>query len=141
VACTAAQLELGAPTAANGFGTLGTTSMFVTQPIHNTGGACRLEVPASIGLAPSSGSFRSVAPENGGTTSGIDLAAGGSASIVVGAWWPAGGQVSPPPCADAIRNVTRAEVPLASGHITIELPTTFVEACLSPVRVSLGLEP
>ena len=56
--CSASQLVLGRATSAYGFGSLGTTVVFVTQPIRNSGPECLLRLPETI----SGGAFRWRAP-------------------------------------------------------------------------------
>jgi hypothetical protein len=151
--CSASQIVLGATTYGYGYGSLGTTVVFVTQPLWNVGGDCVRQLPAVIGVAPPTGPFGSVTVIDAGTTtlSGVNspamsarIRSGESLSIVLGdSWWgdangnPLG---SAPPCAGAIRDVTRVEFPFASGTTQIDLPTTWREVCSSPASVTLRLQ-
>jgi photosystem II stability/assembly factor-like uncharacterized protein len=142
--CSASQFVLGTATYAYGFGALGTTVVFVTQPLRNTGGSCVLDLPGMIGVASATGPFHSVPMLNAGTATSWKIKSGQSFSIVIGASWWIGvrdenGNVvhSAPPCADPINDVTRVEFPVASGSIRIDLPTIWNEVCSSPASVSL----
>lgn len=143
--CTASQFVLGTATNAGEFGTLGTIRMIVTQPIRNAGASCVVEVPTMIGVASDAGPFEPVAVLNRGTATSFVIGAGQAASIVFEArWWmlsgPDSSAMTPPPCIDPIKHVTRAEVPLAAGIIEIDLGTVWREVCTSPPSVWLTVE-
>jgi hypothetical protein len=141
-ACSASQFALGLPTNSGGFGTLGTMSDYVTQPLRNVGGPCVLNLPATIKVASATGPFQTVKVVNGGIATTFSVQADQSLSIVLGAWWyvPAwlsGSGFSPPPCTAAIRNVTRAEIPLESSSLEFDLGTVWADVCSSPASVSV----
>jgi BNR/Asp-box repeat len=145
--CSASQFVLGTPTYAYGFGTLGTTVVFVTQPLRNAGGSCVLDLPEMIGVAAATGPFHSVPVSKAGTATAWASGSGQSLPIVIGAsWWvgvrdengnPVG---SAPPCSDQIFDVTRVELPFAFGSTLIDLPTTWHEVCSSPASVSVTFQ-
>jgi len=95
-------------------------------------------------VAAATGPFHSVQVRNAGTATSWKIKSGQSLSIVIGdSWWVGvrdgnGSLVfSAPPCAGPIRDVTRVELPLASGSIQIDSPTVWREVCSSPASVSL----
>jgi hypothetical protein len=142
--CSASQFVLGTATYDYGFGTLGSTVVFVTQPLRNAGGNCVLDLPGMIDVAAATGPFHSIPVRNAGTATSWKIKSGQSLSIVIGGYWWVGvrdgtGRLlgSVPPCADPISDVTRVEFPLASGSIQIDLPTIWHEVCSSPASVSL----
>jgi len=144
--CSARQFVLGTPTYAYGFGTLGSTVVFVTVPLRNTGASCVLNLPGRIGVAGASGPFHAVPVIKAGTATAWASESGQSLPIVIGAsWWvgvrdPNGNAAgSAPPCGDPIFDVTRVELPFASGSTMIDLPTTWHEVCSSPASVSVAL--
>lgn len=145
--CSASQFVLGTPTHGYGFGTLGSTVVFVTVPLRNAGGNCVLELPEMIGVAAATGPFHAVPVIRTGTATAWASESGQSLPIVIGAsWWVGvrdanGNPVrSAPPCADPIFDVTRVELPFAFGSTVIDLPTTWHEVCSSPASVSVTLE-
>jgi hypothetical protein len=143
--CSASQFVLGTPTNAPGFGTIGTTSDYVLQPFRNVGGNCVLHLPATIKVASPTSPFQTVKVVNAGTATTFSVQADQSLSIVLGAWWYvpawlAGTGMSPPPCTGAISNVTRAEIPLESSSLEIDLGTVWDEVCWSPATVSFTVE-
>jgi len=145
--CSASQFVLGTPTYSYGFGTLGSTVVFVTVPLHNVGASCLLDLPEMIGVAAATGPFHAVPVTKGGTATAWASESGQSLPIVIGAsWWvgvhDASGNpaLSAPPCADPIFDVTRVELPFAVGSSLIDLPATWREVCSSPASVSISLE-
>jgi hypothetical protein len=145
--CSASQFVLGTPTYGYGFGTIGSTMVFVTVPLRNTGSSCVLDLPAAIGVAGSTGPFHAAPVIKAGTATAWASESGQSLPIVIGAsWWvgvrDANGNavLSAPPCADPILDVTRLELPFASGSAIIDLPTTWHEVCSSPARVTVTFE-
>ncbi len=144
--CSASQFTLGEATSAPGFGTVGTTSVYVTQPLRNAGGDCVLELPATIRVASATGPFQSVTVVNAGTATSFTIRSGQSVSIVLGAWWWTGGStengtpLSAPPCTDPITDITRVEFPLVLDSIQIDLGTVWHEVCSSPASVSVTVE-
>jgi hypothetical protein len=145
--CSASHFVLGTPTSAYAFGTLGTTVVFVTVPLHNAGASCVLDLPEMIGVAAATGPFHPVPVTKAGRVSAWASESGQSLPIVIGAsWWvgarDANGNAvgSAPPCADPIFDVTRVELPFAVGSTLIDLPTTWHEVCSSPASVSVTLE-
>jgi hypothetical protein len=145
--CSASQFVLGTPTYAYGFGTLGSTVVFVTVPLRNIGSNCVLDLPAMIGVAAAIGPFHSVPVIKPGPVIAWASETGQSLPMVMGAsWWvgvrdESGNAVgSAPPCADPIFDVARVELPFASGSTVIDLPTTWHEVCSSPASVSVTLE-
>jgi hypothetical protein len=142
-ACSADQFGLGSATSAYGFGTLGTTSITVTQPLRNAGGNCVLDLPGTIRVASATGTFQAVSLVDAGAATSINVRSGQSLSVELRAWWslaiaPSGGTPLPaPPCADPINDVSRVEIPLRSGSIEIDLDINWHEVCTSPASVSL----
>lgn len=145
-ACSASQFVLGKTTSAPGFGTVGTTSLYVTQPLRNAGDTCVLDLPATIMVASATGPFQPVTAVNAGTATSFTIRSGQSLSIVLGAWWWIGGSTEngtplpAPPCTDPISDVTRVEFPLSLGSIQIDLGTVWHKVCFSPARVSVSVE-
>jgi hypothetical protein len=145
--CSASQFALGTPTYAYGFGTLGSTLVFVTVPLRNTGRSCVLDLPATVGVAGASGPFYAVPLTNSGRVTAWSSETGQSLPLVLGAsWWvgtrDANGNAvgSAPPCVDPILDVTRLELPFASGSAIVDLPMAWREVCSSPASVSITLE-
>ena len=145
--CSASEFALGTPTYSYGYGTLGSTVVFVTVPLRNTGPSCLLELPGTIGVAAAGGPFSAVSVTNIGIAPAWSSESGQSLPLVLGAsWWaglrdangnPVG---SAPPCVDPILDVTRLELPFAVGSAVVDLPTTWREVCSSPASVSITLE-
>jgi hypothetical protein len=121
--------------------------VFVTQPLRNVGASCVLNLPAIIAVAAATGPFHSVPVIRSGRVTAWASESGQSLPMLIGASWWVGirdesgnAVVSAPPCADRIFDVTRAELPFASGSTVIDLPTTWQEVCSSPASVSVTLE-
>ncbi len=121
--------------------------MYVTLPLRNLGGDCVLRLPGEIGVAGATGSPVIVKVVDAGTTTAkgdntpamsARIRAGHELSIEIGAWW--GGFGAPSACYGAIHDVTRVELPLATGALLIDLPTVFQQVCTSPASVSLMIE-
>ncbi len=144
--CSESQFVPGKATSAPGLGSVGTTSVFVTQPLRNTGGVCVLGLPRAIRVASASGLFQSVTVVNAGTATSFTIRSGQSVSIVLGAWWSTGGStesgtpLAAPLCIDPISDVTRVEFPLARGSIQIDLGTVWHQVCPSPASLSVTVE-
>jgi hypothetical protein len=144
--CSASQLVLGKATWGYGAGTLGTTAVYGTLPLGNTGGACVMALPAVIGVAAATGPFHAVAVRNTGIATAWGSDSGASVPIMLGAsWWigvqPDNGTPLPvPPCNDPIYDVSRVEIPLATGTIAVDLPIVWHEVCSSPASVSIAFE-
>lgn len=141
-ACLPSQLVLGKPTNSYGFSTVGTTSVYVMQPLRNDGPRCVLQLPGSIRVASANGAYKTVAVINAGTSTSVIVESGQSFSIVLGAWWRTSGAQSPSDvtasaCHGAIDDVQRVELPMASGSIQIDLGTVWREVCSAPPSVSL----
>lgn len=142
--CQSGDLVLGKPESSYGFGALGTTLVFVTQSVRNSGDACVIHVPTRIDVARESGDSREVDVQAGGTVSSVAIGSGESVSLVVGAWWDAPGKspgVGAPECASAISDVTRLRLPVGDGVLSIDLPLRFAEVCPSPASISVALSP
>jgi hypothetical protein len=141
--CVAAQLVPGKSTLSYGAGALGTTSVYIRQQFRNTGSACTLDLPASIGVSQSTGLFTPVAVSNAGTTRSVVIPAGSLRSVVLGAWWPIAGYNSRAgtagACQASVANVTRAHVPLSMGSLPVQLGMRLPAVCLSPASVSLAI--
>jgi len=143
--CSADQIVALKATSAYSFSTFLTRSVFVTQPLRNKGQDCVLELPRRIGLVPAAGSVHSIMVTNTADTTSWTLRSGRSLSIVLGDWWYdprllAETRFTPPPCAEAIHDVTRAALPLASGQIEITWETSWQDVCLSPSTVSVSVQ-
>jgi hypothetical protein len=141
--CSASQFVVGkVMNDGPGFGVWGTSDDFVTLPLRDVGRDCVLHLPATIGVASATGPFQAVRVLNAGTVTALSATSGGNVSIVLGASWPipwmlAQLQETPPPCAGAISDVSRVEIPLASGSLQIDLGTVWPEVCPDPGSVSL----
>ncbi len=141
--CVSTQFALGPATSSYSFSTAGTRAVDVVQPIRNTGAACVLRLPATVGVASATGPFQALPVEGGGEA--VDIAAGQSLSLVVRGWWWTGwtsdtGQTpSPPPCANPVSDITRIEFPLASGTIEIGFTTAWHQVCTEPVSASVSV--
>jgi hypothetical protein len=141
--CSASQFVLGkAINDGPGFAALGTSDDFITEPLRDVGGNCVLRLPATIGVASATGPFQAVRVLNAGIVTAVSASSGGNVSIVLGASWPIPWMLAqdgrtPPPCAGAISDVSRVEIPLASGSLQIELGTVWPEVCPDPASVSL----
>ena len=144
--CTASQLVLGKPTSGYGYGSLGTSVVFVTQPVRNAGGSCALQLPRTIGVAPATGPFQPVRVVNTGTAASVNLRSGQSVKLVIGdSWWIRDADGQPmvswaPRCANPISDVTRVEFPLSSGRLEIDFDIPWHEVCPSPASVSVTVE-
>jgi hypothetical protein len=141
--CSASQMVLETPTWGYGYGTVGTTVVFGTLPLRNVGGACVMQLPTVIGVGAASGPLHAVAVRNTlGTATSWGSGPGQSLPIMLSASWPVGGQTafSAPPCADPIYDISRIEIPLASGAIELDLPIDLREVCTSPPSVSMTFE-
>ena len=139
--CTANQLQLGDPTVTYGFGAMGTTLIFVRQPVKNAGTACDIPIPSTIEVAAAD-AYSEVAVANAGTTESVTLDKDSAAVLVLGAWWPIDGQSSgaPDPCAQPIRDVHRVRLSLGADAIVIALPQVIKQACPSPPTMSITVD-
>jgi hypothetical protein len=143
--CSASQFVLGTPTSSYGFGTLGSTVVFVTVPLRNTGSSCVLALPEVIGVASATGPFESVPVTRSGIATSLASDAGGNVQVVIrSSWWievrdSNGNLIGPGPCANPIASISRIEFPFASGSTEIDLPTTWRDVCSSPPSVSVAL--
>jgi hypothetical protein len=141
--CSAGQFVVGTPVDDGpGFGTFGSTDDFVTLPLRDVGGNCVLRLPTTIGVAPATGPFAAVNVLNSGVVTAFSVTSGGNVSIVLGDSWFirsvfAQTGRTPPACAGAISDVSRVEIPLASGSLQIDLGTVWPEVCPDPASVSL----
>jgi len=113
-----------------------------------------LAVPNVIAVAGASGQFVAIkVPDIGNevcvnaacryaTPGRYTIKAGSTAKIWFSAWWPLpfDGH-TPPPCREPIADVSRAEVPFASGRIQVEWTTILAEVCVSPVTMNISVEP
>lgn len=143
-ACTVRQLVLGEVTVAPGYGTLGTDSIFVTQPLRNTGIDCVFTVPVTIGVAATGGEFQMVAAQNTAASAVVGIPSGASTSIVLGAWWwvpghASGAGLSAPPCSGLVGDVSRVSIPVGSDALEVQLGTVWREVCTSPATVSISV--
>ena len=141
--CSANQFVVGSPVDGGpGFPTLGSADDFVTLPLHDVGGDCMLNLPAAIGVASATGPFQAVRVLNAGVVTAFGVPSGGNVSIVLGDSWfiPSAfpqSEGTSPSCARPIRDVTRVEIPLASGSLQVQLGTVWPEVCPDPASVSL----
>lgn len=138
--CSAGQFVLGTATSGPAFGTIGTTVMYLTQPLRNLGASCLLELPKVIGAVSATGQFVAVHVAETGTPS-FEVGARQSLSLVLSARWASGGTLAngTSPCHDPVGDVIRVVIPLASGTIQLDLNPTWHEVCPGPASVSLAL--
>ena len=101
-----------------------------------------MALPAVIGVAAASGPFHAVAMGNNGTATSWASGAGDKMQIMLSASWRVGGQTqsSVPPCTDPIDDVTRLEIPLATGTLELDSPIALHEVCTSPASLSMTFE-
>jgi hypothetical protein len=165
--CSASQLVPGTATNGYPYSAVGWRHVHLDQPLHNDGRACVLNVPDKIGVASATGSFQAVRVNNIGyevcvndachyaSPPSYKIRAGQSLTIGFDvSWWAgtddANGMSLPtaPPCRGAVNDVTRVEVPLASGAITIDLETAvrmpessvpWHEVCAARDRIPLTI--
>ena len=139
--CSANQFVVGTPVDNGpGFPTLGTGDDFVTIPLHDVGGDCVLHLPPTIGVASATSPFHAVPVLNAGVVTAFSVPARGNVLIVLGDSWflPSTQSVrTPPACPAAISDVTRVEIPLASGSLQIDLGTVWPQVCPDPASVSM----
>ncbi len=140
--CAATQLVPGTATNGFTFSVVDYRHVDLEQPVRNAGGGCVLNVPAMIGVASATGPFQAVRVNNIGYPVCVNSACHyvsppsykirPGQSLTIGfsvSWWTGGNDENglpvdtPPPCPGAVSDVTRVEVPLASGAITIDLET------------------
>ena len=145
ITCSADQLVLGKSRSGYEFSTFYKKVVFVTQTLRNAGGECVLDEPKKIRVASASGPFQSVTVVNAGTASSFKIRSGQDLSIVLGDSWPdpptyAGAGMTPPPCADAISDVTRAEFPLGTGSLQIDWDTVWHQVCSAQKSVSVTIK-
>lgn len=140
--CSASQFVLGTPTWRYGYGTIGTSVVFGTLPLRNVGGDCVMRLPSVIGVAAATGPFHAVAVRNTGTATSWASGPGENVQIMLSAVWPVGGQTSipAPPCNDPIYDVSRVEIPLATGALELDLPIVLHEVCSFPASLSIAFE-
>ena len=166
--CSASQLVPGAATNGYTFSTIDYRHVHLDQPLRNAGGACVLNVPAMIGVASAVGPFQAVVVNNVGyevcvnnachfvSPPSYDIRA--EQSLTIGfdvSWWDGGTDENgtalstPPRCPGAVDDVTRVEVPLASGAIVIDLASAvripeasvpWHEVCTARDSISLTIE-
>lgn len=139
--CSASQFVVGTPVDGGpGFGAMGTSDDFVTVPLHDVGGDCVLNLPVAIDVASASGPFQAVKVENAGVVTAFSVSADGNVSVVLGDSWrilpAASGEGALAECA-AISDVTRVEIPFASGRLQVDLGTVWPEVCPDPPSVSM----
>ena len=142
--CAATQLVPGTATSGFTFGVVDYRHVDLEQPVRNAGGSCVLAVPAMIGVASATGPFQAVRATNIGyevcvndacryvSPPSYEIRAGQSLEIALDvSWWVGGNDESgtpidtPHPCPGAVDDVTRVEIPLASGALTIDLETAI----------------
>jgi len=137
--CTAAQFTLGASEYFYGYGSVGSTVVFVSQQLRNDGGDCVLALPGGVGVATASSPFEYVTVVMSGDRTSESVAAGQQVSIMLQATWhlPDADGSSPVPCTHSVRDVARVEFPLATGTLTMDLGTIWHEVCDSPASVGV----
>ena len=141
--CSADRFVITAPaTVTYGFGTAFTTSVYVRQPLRNTGGACVIRLPAKVGVTGPDGRVAVVSAVNAGNATSFKINAGQTLAIELGAWWPLPNAPDAATwCRDPVPGVTRASFPLATGVIVFDLGVTVREACPSPASMSVTVTP
>ncbi len=165
--CSASQLVPGTATNGYTFSAVNYRHVHLDQPVRNAGGGCVLAVPAMIGVASATGLVQAVQVNNIGYDVCVDdacqfvsppsyeIRAGQSLGIALDASWWVGGYDengapidTPPPCPGAVNDVTRVEIPLASGALTIDLETAvrvpessvpWQEVCAGRDSISLSI--
>lgn len=139
--CAAENFVLGTPVDDGpGYPTLGSSDDFVRLPLRNEGEECFLNLPATIGVASATGPFEPVNVLNAGLATAFSVPVAGNVQIVLGDSWPTGsgaGAFTLPPCPDPIEDVSRIELPFASGSLQIDVPSVWPEACPEPASVSM----
>jgi hypothetical protein len=155
--CTSTQFVLGTATAAYPFGHLYDRSVDFMQPVRNDGPACVLALPKIIGVASSASAFQAVSAVNAGVQTcaktvckqayptSFAIAAGQSFALDLAAGWCdpdclARSGRSPAPCSAQIRDVARAEWPLAEGAVEINLSVVVYEVCASPATIAVWVQ-
>ena len=143
--CSADQLILGKMLSGYAYGPIGTTVVYVTQPIRNAGASCVMTLPETINVATMAGLFQKIEVRPAGKKTSTDVSAGESLSLELSArWWidvhPEKGTPYPrPACKDPITDVTQLKLPLASDSIHLDLDPTWDRVCTSPASVSLAI--
>jgi hypothetical protein len=87
LACSASQLAQGKAKYADGFGTLGTSSLYITQTFLNIGDSCVLDRPSVISVSKATGPFKAVKVANAETAASYIIPHGQSRTLVLAAWW------------------------------------------------------
>ena len=166
--CSASQLVLGAATTGFEFSTFESRHVFLDQPLRNADNACVLNVPGIIGVAPATGPFQPVNVGNVGypvcnndacsffNPTSHDVGAGQTLKIDLGNSWYSGATdqnrqplPSEPPCFGPIADVTRLELPLAEGALTVDLSSIsgiggsvpWRQVCSAPMSMTIAVEP
>jgi len=142
--CTAVQLALGAQQPGTLFTSGGTATVSVTQDVRNTGGTCTLRLPATIEVAGSAGSFVAADVSASGGSESHVIAHDQMVALALGSWWPSDGHKLMPSrssswCKAPVTDVTRVQIPLASGSIQFRLQDTFQGVCQVPGTLALVL--
>ena len=136
--CSASQLIAGKATHEWGLGTINTASVYVQQPILNSGASCTVYLPKTIEAMNAKGIHRRIKVVIVLPTS-FRIPSRGRSTITIGAWWP---MVNLPrwKCAHPIANVTKVAIPLSAGDLQINLGVVWHRACKSPANTSLMQE-
>ncbi|MEA2673994.1 MAG: hypothetical protein QOI92_1186 [Chloroflexota bacterium] len=137
--CSASQFTLGAATTTYGGSTAFDRVLEITQPMHNTGAACVLELPGVVAVASATGTFQPVSIGPAENSVSFRIGSGASPSIELRAWFPIDltpGAFGGPTCRQALQDVTRLQFPMASGSVDIHWDTAIPEVCSAPTAMS-----
>lgn len=135
--CSETQLLLGPATTTPGFGTFGTTLVFVDVSVRNAGPDCVLRQPSTILVATSDGLLQPVDVSNAGRTTTYVARHAQTFTAIVGAWWSSPGAPALSPCRAPIYDIVQVAIQLPSGNLRFALDRPWREVCSSPATTSL----
>jgi hypothetical protein len=150
--CQAGQFVVGPSTSTYDMSTIGSRMASAFQLLTNTGPACVLAVPAIVALAGATGPYTAIGLSSEGQQvcvksacktiypSSYRVASGASVQLSLRAWWPfdLGVATAPPPsCTQPLLDVTRGDIPFASGHIEFTWDVPLHQVCPRQARVGL----
>lgn len=137
--CSRDQILLGESVSGPGYGAAGTTIVFLTQELKNTGPRCEIAIASWLRVLGQSSTPEEVPATNTASTESREVASGGSVTIILSATW--GAPPSPPAdCAKAVSGVTTVFVPLSDGEIQIDTGVTWRFVCQSAPSVDVSFK-